>query len=178
MRATASVSTSGLHATLRRTYPRPSRPNAGPFERATRACSRMWAAGSSPQPYAERSIDLVGGRAGERLGAVPALEQERLAAGGAREAVAQDVDLTREDERRVGRDLRRRRGHGLRVRPLGLLLDRQLTPIVETGDHGGICLYNGLGRLYHGWFLWVWWVHEKRAYWPRRVSLTEGSFPC
>ena len=64
--------------------------------------------------------------------------------------VAQDVDLAREDERRQRRDLGGCRGDGLGVGPLRLLLDRQRPPIVETGDHGGICVDDGLGRVYHG----------------------------
>src|SRR5690606_26397806 len=56
IRSTASMTSSGAHARLRRTCPRPSRPNAGPFERARRERSSSTDAGSSPQPYAERSI--------------------------------------------------------------------------------------------------------------------------
>jgi len=88
--------------------------------------------------------DLFGGRARERLGTVAALQQERLATRRACQALPQNVDLTREHQRRKRRDLFRCGGDGFGIRPHRLLFDRQLTPIVETGDHIGICLHDGL----------------------------------
>ncbi len=88
--------------------------------------------------------DLVGCRAGERLGAVPALQQEGLATRGAGEPVPQDVDLTGEHERRVARDLGGRCRDGFGIRPLGLLLDRQSPPIVEARENARLSLDDGL----------------------------------
>ena len=91
-----------------------------------------------------RSRICCGRRAREGLGAVAALQQEGVAGGGAGEPLAQDVDLTGEDEGRQARDLLRRRADGVEVGPHRLLLDRQRAPIVETGDHLGIGDDNGL----------------------------------
>jgi len=101
--------------------------------------------------------DLVGGRPRERLGAVTALQQERLTAGGARQAVAQHVDLAREDERgqrgQLGRGCRDRGAVG----PLGLLLDREGAPVVEPGDDGGVSMNDGLEGVDHGGNPHSWW---------------------
>jgi hypothetical protein len=86
--------------------------------------------------------DLVGGCARECLGAVPTLQQERIAARRTGETLAQDVDLTREHERRQRGDLRRRGTDRVSVWPLRLVLDGQRPPIVETGDHVWIGEHN------------------------------------
>ena len=65
------------------------------------------------------------------------------------EALAKNVDLTGEDEGRQRRDLGASGGDSRGIRPFGLLLDRQLAPIVQTGDHGGISEDYGLGRVDH-----------------------------
>ena len=86
--------------------------------------------------------DGVGGRPGEGLGAVAALQQEGLAARGGGETLTQHVDLTGKDEGRQRSDLRRGCLHQRGIRPPGLLLDRQCAPVVETGDYGRICEYD------------------------------------
>ena len=75
--------------------------------------------------------DLLGGRAGEGLGAVAALQEERPTGCRTRELVAEVVDLAREDERRQCRDLGGDRRDSIRVIPGGLLLDGQGPPVVE-----------------------------------------------
>ena len=55
MRSTASRSTSGEQPKLMRTCPLPSSPNSGPKCSATFASRRIFTAGLSPQPSAERS---------------------------------------------------------------------------------------------------------------------------
>jgi hypothetical protein len=93
--------------------------------------------------------DLLCRGTGERLGAVAALQQERVALGGPREAFAQNIHLTGEHERWQGRDLGGGGADGIRVRPVRLLLDRERPPIVETGDHFGISDNDGFGRVDH-----------------------------
>ncbi len=81
--------------------------------------------------------DLLGGGAGERLGAVAALQQERLPGRGAREPLAQVVHLAGEHQRRQGRELVRNGGDGIRVGPGRLLLDRERAPVIQVGVQGG-----------------------------------------
>ncbi len=75
--------------------------------------------------------DLLGGRAGEGLGAVTALQQKGPTGCRASESLAQVVDLACEDQRRQGRDLGRDRRGSIRVIPDGLLPDGQGPPVVE-----------------------------------------------
>ena len=126
------------------------------------------------QQRLDAAADLVGGGAREGLRAVTALHQERFAACHSRQALAQNVDLTGEHERRKRGDLGRRGGGRLGVRPLRLLLDGELTPIVETGDHAGICLHNGLGRVYHGRSF----CSRNRANTAQRSTLADRGPPC
>ena len=74
------------------------------------------------------AADGVGGRVGEGLGAVAALEQEGLAAGGRGQPVAQVVALAGEHERRVGAQLRGRGGQGVGAVPGRLLRRREVGP--------------------------------------------------
>ena len=94
--------------------------------------------------------DLVGGRAGEGLGAVAALQQERLAARAAASRSRRMSTSPAKTSGGSGRELSGCRVRGLGVGPLRLLLDRQGAPIVEAGDHGGICVDDRLDELYHG----------------------------
>ena len=95
--------------------------------------------------------DLVGRRGLEGLGAVAALEQERLALRGGGEPLAQDVHFAGEDERREdGKFLDRGLEDG-RVRPGGLLGGRELPPVVQSGIVGGSAL-GGAGQR-GDWFL-------------------------
>ncbi len=93
--------------------------------------------------------DLLGGRAGEGLGAVAALQQECITLRGARESLAQNVDLTGEHQRRQAGDLLGCRTDLVGVRPLGLLLDGKCPPIVEARDHCWIGVHDGFGRVNH-----------------------------
>ncbi len=77
--------------------------------------------------------DLLRGRAGERLGAVTALQQESLTGCRAREAIAEVVDLTGEHQRRKPGDLCRHVSDAIRIGPGRLLLDGKCAPSVQGG---------------------------------------------
>ena len=94
------------------------------------------------------AADGVGGRVGEGLGAVAALEQERLAPGGGGEPVAQVVALAGEHERRVGAQLRGRGGQGVGAVPGRLLRRHEVGPgqgHAAQGRPGGGCYRAGSG---------------------------------
>ncbi|CAM5717571.1 hypothetical protein SCALM49S_06371 [Streptomyces californicus] len=80
--------------------------------------------------------DVLGGHGVERLGAVAALEQERLALGDGSQTGAQLVALAREDERRIRREVREYIAQRLGVGVLGLLRRGKVSPGVATGDGG------------------------------------------
>ena len=84
--------------------------------------------------------DVVGGRRGEGLGAVAALEHERLAARHRGHPVAQHVALAGEDERRVARERGHGRVEGGAVGPDRLLGGRQVgaggEPLAGVGIGG------------------------------------------
>ena len=84
--------------------------------------------------------DVVGGRGGERLGAVAALQDEGLTARRLGEPAAQDVALAGEHQRRIGRQRPYRVVQGAGVRPRGLLGGRKVTPGVEAGEDVGGCV--------------------------------------
>ena len=87
--------------------------------------------------------NLVGGRTGKRLGAVTALQQERITRRRRREALTQDVYLTGKDQRREVSNLGAGRPNSCRIRPLRLLLDGERPPKVEAGDHSRISVHDG-----------------------------------
>jgi hypothetical protein len=68
----------------------------------------------------------------ERLGAVAALQQERLAAGHGGEPLAQQVDLAGHHERWHAGQRARGLAQGVLVGPFGLLRGRQLAPRVQA----------------------------------------------
>ncbi len=76
----------------------------------------------------ELGADRRGGRAGERLRAVAALEHERLAVRDRREPLGQQVALPGEDQRRKLRELGRHGGEPVRIWPLRLLARRMAAP--------------------------------------------------
>ena len=80
--------------------------------------------------------DVVGGRGGEGLGAVAALEDEGLADGGLGHAVGEDVALAREDERRIRGEGLDHLGEGGRVGPGRLLLGLELGGRGREGSQG------------------------------------------
>ena len=90
------------------------------------------------QENAERVADIVGAELGEALGAVPALQQERLALGHRGQIGGEVARLAGEDQRRIGPKLA---FHG-RKRRLVLvfrdLTDRLLTPALRAPGHGTI----------------------------------------
>ena len=88
------------------------------------------------QDRLDAAADGVGGRVGEGLGAVAALEQERLAAGGRGQPVAQVVALAGEHQRRVGAQLRGRGGQGVGAVPGRLLGGHQVGPGQGHGPQG------------------------------------------
>ena len=81
-------------------------------------------------PHLAGDVGLRGGL--ERLGAVAALQQERLAPGDGREPLAQLVDLGGDHQRRHRRQGRRDRLQCVRVGPGRLLGRRQIAPGVEV----------------------------------------------
>ena len=83
------------------------------------------------------AADAVGRRPREGLGAVPALEQERLAPGGLGQLPAQLVGLTREDQGGIRRELRVHLGQRGGVRPLRLLGGGQVGPR-DAGQTRGV----------------------------------------
>ena len=78
--------------------------------------------------------DVLGGDALERLGAVAALEQERLAPADGCESIAEVVALTGEDERRHPAQLLDRGVARGSIRIRGLLGSTHRMQVVETGD--------------------------------------------
>ena len=86
------------------------------------------------QQHPQLVADVLGGDALERLGAVAALEQERLAPADGREPVAEVVALTGEDQRRHPAQLLDRAVAGGGVRIRGLLGSTHRMEVVETGD--------------------------------------------
>ncbi len=95
------------------------------------------------QKHAEEVADVVGGVLGKGLGAVPALQQERLACRDLGQRAGQIARFAREDERREACDLplhRRQRG-GVPID--GRLLDRLLSPAA-----GGPTFQDGITPLF------------------------------
>lgn len=80
--------------------------------------------------------DVVGGHRVEGLGAVAALEQERLSLGDGRQPGAQLVALAREDERRIRLEVRDHCAQSLGVGVLGLLRRGQVSPGVASAGAG------------------------------------------
>jgi hypothetical protein len=78
--------------------------------------------------------DPVRGGLRERLRAVPALEQERLAARRHRQLLAQAVRLAGEDQRWELTQLRGHPGQLALVGPLGLLRGGELAPVLEAAQ--------------------------------------------
>ena len=99
----------------------------------------------------DAGTDLVGRRRFEGLGAVAALEQERLALRGGGKPFAQDVDFAGEDQGREDGKFLDGRLEDRRVRPRGLLRGRELPPVVQSGIVGGSAL-GGAGQR-GNWFL-------------------------
>lgn len=77
--------------------------------------------------------DVVGGHGVEGLGAVAALEQERLALGHRRKAGAQLIALACEDERRIRLEVRDHIAQSLGIGVLRLLRRGKVSPGVATG---------------------------------------------
>ncbi|CAM5230109.1 hypothetical protein SALBM135S_08298 [Streptomyces alboniger] len=84
--------------------------------------------------------DVVGRHGVEGLGAVAALEQERLSLGDGGQSGAQLVALAREDERRIRLEVRDHIAQSLGIGVLGLLRRGQVSPGVATGC-GGLSRY-------------------------------------
>ena len=80
--------------------------------------------------------DVVGRHGVEGLGAVAALEEERLSLGDGRHPGAQLVALAREDERRIRLELRNDCAQSLGVGVLGLLRRGQVSPGVASARAG------------------------------------------
>ena len=83
-----------------------------------------------------RALILSAVALGEGFGAVAALEQEGLALGRGGEALAQNVDLSGEHQRRQRGQFLDRGVVGGGAVPARLLLDRQRAPHVQTGIEG------------------------------------------
>ncbi len=91
--------------------------------------------------------DLVRRGVLECLGAVTALEQERLALGGSREPLAEDVDFAGEHEGREHREFLDGGVKNVPVLPARLLGDRKVPPVVQSRIVGGAALCGaGQGR--------------------------------
>ncbi|CAM3831476.1 hypothetical protein NOZE110980_16960 [Nocardioides zeicaulis] len=86
------------------------------------------------QQHPQLVADVVGGDAGEGLGAVAALEQERLAARHGRDLLGQVVALTREHQRRRGAQSLDRGVDGCGVGIAGLLERAHRVQLVERRD--------------------------------------------
>ena len=84
------------------------------------------------QEHAEEIADRVGAMLGKALGAIAALEQERLAGGDAGELLLQLARLTGKHERREGRELALDLGELLGVRVDRDLLDRPRAPALRA----------------------------------------------
>jgi len=84
------------------------------------------------QQHLEGVADVVGAELGEALGAVAALQQERLATRHLCELVLEVARLAREHQRRKARELRLGRRQGLRVGIVRHLLDRLAPPAVDA----------------------------------------------
>ncbi|MGX1269451.1 hypothetical protein RKD18_002645 [Streptomyces phaeoluteigriseus] len=80
--------------------------------------------------------DLVGRHRVEGLGAVAALEEERLSLGDSRQPGAQLIALAREDERRIRLEVRDHCAQSLGVGVLGLLRRGQVSPGVASARAG------------------------------------------
>ena len=74
--------------------------------------------------------------------AVPTLKQKSFPSGNARKALAQHVNFSRKDQGWGRGELGTHRSQGLRVVPLGLLLNRQGTPGVQAFHNGWIRRYH------------------------------------
>ncbi len=114
------------------------------------------------QQHAERVADDVGGEIRKTLGAVAALQHERLALGGERQVRLQPPRLAGEHQRRVLGDPRLHRGELFRVRIGGDLTDRAVAPGIggpgagsDGGGHGG-SPWAPLSRDF------AVWLHEER----------------
>ena len=90
--------------------------------------------------------DVVRGVRGEGLGAVAALQDERLAPSGGRHEFLQSVGLAGEHERRGGRELVHGAPERLRVGPVRLLHPGKVTPMVELRLQRGIRLHSASSR--------------------------------
>ena len=101
----------------------------------------------------DAGADLVRRGGLEGLGAVAALEQERLALRGGGEPFAQDVHFAGENEGREDGEFLDGGLEDSRVRPAGLLGGRKLPPVVQSGIVGGSAL-GGAGQR-GGWFLQI-----------------------
>jgi hypothetical protein len=84
----------------------------------------------------ELVADVVGGHRVEGLGAVAALEQERLALGDGSQPGAQLVALAGEDERRIRLEVRDHIAQSLGIGVLGLLRRGQVSPGVASAGAG------------------------------------------
>ncbi len=82
---------------------------------------------------AERVADVVGAELGEALGAVAALQQERLALGDVGQVLGERARLAGEDQRRIGAKLRL---HGRERRRIRVFrTDRLRTPALRAPGH-------------------------------------------
>ena len=121
----------------------------------------------------ELGPDVLGGRPGERLGAVAALEQERLAAGHGGQPVAELVALAGEDQRRQPGQLG---GDGVqrgRVGPLRLLGGRPVPPALGVGAVAAAVMAARLplAACWPGWTGWPGWPGGRLARLARRPGV-------